>query len=87
MHNWMITGVALKAPSPAKFGKVAKFTKENCGIQLPSQQQQARRLEPLHVVAPRGSAPVAGEQQSRPFLSKLSQRLASAVKPRRNASE
>ena len=85
VHNWMI-GIALKASSPSKQG--AKFTPENCGIQLPTHYRLAKKLQkPAHVLPPSCIQAVGDTESSRPFLSKLTQRLASKAITRQTASE
>ena len=75
-HVWLTSGIAVKPAPPVKFS--VKYTKDNLGIQYRTEAMDTGGLPAI-------------SQQSQPlgsaFLSKLTSRISSAVKPRRNSPE
>ena len=85
-HKWFYTGVTLRPESTSK-KTGTKFNRENCGIPLPPLHKEYKKLESQFLRAEREYLAAARPSAAKPFLSKLGQRLTSAAKPKRNASQ
>lgn len=84
-HKWFVDGPILRPESTSKTG--AKYNRDNCGIAVPPLHKEFKKVEAHLLKAEREAYADPATSSSKTFLSKLSQRLVSAVKPKRNASQ
>lgn len=78
-QKWFTSGEILKPESISR-STGAKYHRDNCGIAVPPLHKSFKEVEAYIVESTRR------HQSSRPFFTKLSERIASAVVPKRNAS-